>query len=32
MLMGKSILITILDIFNLNPFPKKLKGQISSHS
>lgn len=29
--MGKSILITILDLFGLNPFPKKLKGQSGSH-
>ncbi len=28
--MGKSILITILDLFNLNPFPKKVKEQLSS--
>lgn len=29
--MGKSILITILDLFNLNPYPKKVKGHIWSH-
>lgn len=28
--MGKSILITVLDLFNLNPYPKKVKGQYSN--
>ncbi len=27
--MGKSILITILDLFKLNPYPKRIKGQIT---